>query len=139
MRTSRGFALAMLGLVAMLMPVHLAAQSGTFRITVPFDFAAGSQPFPAGEYWVSSNADGLIHLSSGDGRVNQAMLANPVYPKNRENWTGLVFRRYGSVYFLSRIWSGSDRGNELPKSAAEREMTAGIGQGVRVKVAASRQ
>ena len=129
----------MLGLVALLMPMHLAAQSGTFRITVPFDFAVESQPFAAGEYYVASNADGLVHISSADGRVNRAMLAYPVYPKDRGVRAGLVFRRYGDHYFLSRVWSGGDVGNELPRSRGEREALAKIEGGEPITVLASGQ
>jgi len=139
MKTSIRFTLAMLGLVALLMPMHLAAQSGTFRITVPFDFAADSQPFAAGVYYVSSSGDGVVHISSAGGEVNRAMLAYPVYPKSSGVRAGLVFRRYGDHYFLSRIWSGADVGSELPRSRGERETLAKIERAEPITVLASGQ
>jgi hypothetical protein len=139
MKTSIRFTLAMLGLVALLMPMHLAAQSGTFRIAVPFDFAVDSQAFAAGVYYVSSNGDGVVHISSAGGEVNRAMLAYPVYPTSRGMRAGLVFRRYGDDYFLSRVWSNADVGFDLPRSRGEREALAKIEHAEPITIVASGQ
>jgi hypothetical protein len=36
----------------------------------------------------------------------------------------LRFNRYGDRYFLSQVWTGTDQGQELARSQAEREQIA---------------
>jgi hypothetical protein len=81
---------------------------------------------PAGEYTIS-NVVGTKALAIGtrEGGVQayagSALLrADEGYPDTSE----LLFKRYGSQYFLSEVWSSNTSvGRELLKSGAERELT----------------
>src|SRR5271154_5526667 len=123
MKTNSTFALATLALAAILAPIHLAAQSSDLNVTIPFNFAVGSKALPAGEYRVSSE-QGVIRLDSVDGNAHMAALGIRVEAEKGEYKTSLVFKQYGDRYFLSQIWSGREAGTQLPRSAAEREMSA---------------
>jgi hypothetical protein len=123
MKTNSSFALATLALAAILAPIHLAAQSSNLNVTVPFGFAVGSKVMPAGDYRVTTDG-GLIRLDCVDRNAHMAAIGITVDAKHGEAKTSLVFKQYGDRYFLAQIWNGSDRGSELPRSAAEREMSA---------------
>jgi hypothetical protein len=121
MKTNSTFALATLGLAAILTPMHLAAQSNPMDVTVPFNFAIGAKALPAGDYKVTNDC-GIIRLDSVDGNAHMAAIGIAVETKNGE--TKLVFKKYGDRYFLAQVWSGAERGAELPRSAVERELSA---------------
>ncbi len=67
----------------------------------------------------------LTHYSSSAGLSQQSIATNGVFVQTnaasdqRDPATaGLVFRRYGSTYFLGEIWVGH-RAGELPESEIE--------------------
>lgn len=137
MKTSSRFSLAMLGLAAILAPMHLAAQSSNFTITIPFDFTVASKALPAGEYRVSTR-NGIVRVDSTDGDSHMAAVGFGVDDGNGEFKTSLVFKQYGDRYILSQIWGGTDHGTQLLKSAVERELMAKNQHGVAVTLLASR-
>ena len=123
MKTSSTLALATLGLAAILAPLQLAAQSSNLYVTVPFDFTIGSKALPAGDYRVSTER-GVIRMDCLDGDCHMAALGHAVDAERGDIKTALVFKHYGDRYFLAQIWSGTERGTELPDSAVERELSA---------------
>jgi len=109
-----------LSVIAALSIAGFAGLSGTLKANIPFDFMAGGQKFPAGDYAVRT---GIIQgtLEVRNLKTNQAVFA---ISQGLEVRAGskpqLVFRRYGNQYFLAKATDYSS-GIELPKSKAERE------------------
>ena len=101
-----------------------AQSARDLKVTVPFDFVAGSRTLPAGQYTVSqSNNWSAIVIRSAAPAAGAVMLTNRVESPGRQEIGKLVFHRYGDRYFLSEVW-GTDRstGSQLPKPAQEREL-----------------
>ena len=104
-------------------PAH-AQFNAALSVNVPFRYAAGSQSLPPGEYQVKSDPVNHRVLLQGNGKASILIGFNAV-SFNPANPCRLVFARYGSVYFLSEVWTGeSDYGIQLPKSKAEKEHLA---------------
>jgi hypothetical protein len=137
MKTNSTLALATLALAAVLAPMHLAAQSSNLTVTVPFNFTMGSKALPAADYRITIAGD-VIHLDTVDGDAHMVSLAIAVGAEGRYVEPKLVFKQYGNRYVLSQVWSGGDRGNELPKSAVERELSARNEPATTVTLAARR-
>jgi len=97
------------------------AQYGT-RATIPFDFAVGTQTFPAGVYkLVPSFAQTSLLRNEKRGLIY--IRTNSVVSREESSSARLIFHQYGGHYFLAQIWDkGSVVGQELPKSHAEIEM-----------------
>ena len=94
---------------------------------IPFDFNVGGETLPAGKYeFTNLNRRAypgvlIIRSSSSDDSRSVAIpaLANDAV-KTGDN-IGVVFNRYGTSYFLSRIdLRSSDLAVRLTKSSAER-------------------
>lgn len=103
--------------------INLAAQNSKVNVTVPFDFSVDANSFPAGDYTVSFLSDHVI-LIGGAGQPRKFVLATSVSSPSREGSASLVFHRYGSAYYLWRVWAGDTVGRELPVSKSERELIA---------------
>lgn len=112
----------------------LSAQ--TLRVTVPFEFVAGTTSFPAGQYTVLPS-NNVVQIRNDSNAKGAMMLSNGVIGHHAPGIAQLVFHVYGDQYFLSQIWSGDERGRELPPSHAEREQIAAHRSGKSVTVAAS--
>jgi len=101
-----------------------AQAAGEIRLKVPFDFYAGTQQLPAGEYTVrhvSSTGDALLRVenrhSSASATVLTFRVQSPAAPERGQ----LVFQKYGEQYFLTQVWTGGgDAGHELNESKRER-------------------
>jgi hypothetical protein len=53
------------------------------------------------------------------------VLTNAAQRSESDNSSKLVFHRYEGTYFLSQVWiTGNDRGKEILRSRAERELAA---------------
>jgi hypothetical protein len=77
-----------------------------------------------------------IHESIGPGIL---VPTNAAQRSVSDNSSKLVFHRYESTYFLSQVWiTGNDRGREVGRSPAEREMAAKTMQKDNTVVAAVR-
>ena len=111
---------------ASLAACSLMAQSASLRVTVPFDFVAGSSSFPAGEYLVqTSHAPNQVVVRSADAKKNAIMLSHGAQATSTPGQAELVFNVYDGRYFLSQVWTGdSSLGQELPASRAERQQIA---------------
>jgi hypothetical protein len=108
----------------------LAAQAQTssaprLTATIPFEFNARDQVWPAGEYTVTclnpASPNRVLRLSGKDGRSIVMQTTNTI-GDTRDNGR-LVFHRYGDKYFLSQAWlPADDNGLAIRKSRSEKEM-----------------
>src|SRR6266404_493838 len=110
--------------LALLMPVH--AQSNLHvTAVVPFDFVAGNERLPAGEYSVFAHttAQGVLVIRNRDEGTNLVRLTHSTQRPVPTERAMLVFRRYEDKYFLYQVWTtGEVSGYELPKSRTERSV-----------------
>jgi hypothetical protein len=100
------------------------AQTHSVKADVPFDFTVNHAKMPAGTYTISSvGLGGTLAIRSADNKVVRLVNANYAESNMPSDRTKLVFRCYGTRYFLSQIWTeGDNRGRQLPKAAAESEI-----------------
>lgn len=91
-------------------------------VTVPFEFAAGDKVLPAGDYIVQVNPERGSVVLLGEHRsrilltIRKELRTVPVLGK-------LVFRRYGTSFFLAEVWSQNNAtGAMLPPSSREKEL-----------------
>jgi hypothetical protein len=109
-----------------------------FKADVSFDFAAGNQTLPAGEYTVDHMIAGRVILKSVDQKRGILVLGNAIRSVGSQKDSKLVFHRYGNRYFLAEVWaSATDSGNQVPKSRLERELAGGQPAPERIMVAAT--
>lgn len=102
----------------------IAQTKGDVVAVIPFPFVVAGHTLLAGRYIVSPvNENTLrIHQSMGPGML---VPTNAAQRPESDDSSKLVFHRYEGTYFLSQVWiTGNDRGRELHRSAAEREMAA---------------
>ena len=94
------------------------------KANIPFAFNIGNTSLPAGEYTLASHhGSRVIYVEDARGAVRvvfQLMVgAAPVSGSDSK----LVFRAYGTRYYLGGVWNATMRsGGGLLKTAAEREM-----------------
>jgi len=115
---------AVMALTAMAM-TRVAQAQEAMVVNVPFDFVAGNQNLPAGEYAVKvSQTDARILLiERKDATASMFVGTNPVDANKTQSESKLVFNRYGDRYFLSQVWNeGNSRGRQLMKTAREKEI-----------------
>jgi hypothetical protein len=116
---------ALIGLGLLLATASAYAQTGVVKANVPFNFIVNKTEIPAGTYMiepVGSNG-GAVSIENSDRTVVKVLLPQSCEATNAPEKTKLVFRRYGSEYFLSQIWTaGNSRGLEVPKSDRESEV-----------------
>ncbi|HSA93476.1 MAG TPA: hypothetical protein VLE48_10730 [Terriglobales bacterium] len=102
-----------------------AQSDRSITVKVPFDFVVENQKLPAGEYRVqalhSDRSDRMLLRREGGGAVT-TVFTLPVRTLDAASESKLVFKRYGSQYFLSQIWMQSaDAGREVLIGRAEQE------------------
>jgi hypothetical protein len=112
--------------LALMMSTAAQAQSTHLKITVPFEFTAGTVQLPAGEYEVktvgpsggpllsirSLNSDKGLYIGS-----NSCQSLNPVADAK------LGFHRYGQQYFLAEVWNRhSSVGHQIQISSRQTEL-----------------
>ncbi|MGC2529299.1 MAG: hypothetical protein WA639_16235 [Candidatus Acidiferrum sp.] len=96
-----------------------------FVVNIPFDFVAGNQLLPAGEYSVkiSGTQHTLLLIDRKYSLASPFLNTNAVDASEIQSQSKLVFNRYGHRYFLSLIWGAGDfQGRQLQKSAREKEI-----------------
>jgi len=100
------------------------AQTSKVQADIPFNFVVNSATMPAGAYSISTvGMDGTLLIRGTDNKTVRLVNANYAQSNAPSTRTKLVFRCYGTRYFLSQIWTeGNDRGRQLPKTAAESEV-----------------
>ena len=116
----------------------IAQTKGDVVADIPFPFEVAGHTLLAGRYIVSPVSENTlrIHESMGPGIL---VTTNAAQRSESDDSPKLVFHRYEGTYFLSQVWStGNDRGREVPRSPAEREMAAKTMQKGNTVVAAIR-
>jgi hypothetical protein len=123
MKQSLARALAAVVLVlAMAVPV-LAQQTGPMKVTVPFNFVVENERIPAGNYTIERIANGRLRIHTKDGQFSTTFLVIPTQGRTTSEEARLVFRRYGSEYFLAKIWTpGQEAGWEVLQGKLETEL-----------------
>lgn len=126
--------LAIATVLTTMMVVSAHAQNAsTITVTIPFEFTAANKTLPAGDYVLRlEDSRSELKIQKSDRSTAEFVLINPVYGRDLQNQSKLVFHRYGSQYFLAQMWIvGSSNGEELQPSTRER--------GIRREMAALRQ
>ena len=102
----------------------IAQTKGDVVAVIPFPFVVAGHTLPAGRYIVSPVNENTLRIR--DSRSpGMFVLTNAAQRSESANSSKLVFHRYENTYFLSQMWiTGNDRGREVPRSRAEREMAA---------------
>ncbi|MGH9496986.1 MAG: hypothetical protein ACRD3B_18460 [Candidatus Sulfotelmatobacter sp.] len=128
MKSSRITVSVAFGLFVLLTPAF--AQTNAFKVTVPFQFAAGKQTLPAGEYMVKVNSPAVLQLSRLDGPgIAIIMTSSTGGGPNQDPRPRLVFHSYGDHHFLAQVWINDvNIGHELSASGAELESARAGGQ-----------
>lgn len=98
------------------------AQSGAFRIDVPFAFTANNKTLPAGTYIVRPASDSRIlwTIQSAHERPGVYLMAGSLSSPSQDSYARLTFRRYGDRNFLIGFSSSSYQ-VALGKSASEKD------------------
>jgi hypothetical protein len=115
-----------------------AQPSQHLHVNVPFDFAAGVNSLPAGEYVVGiSYSPNSVWIRSADGKQGFVILTHGASSESKRNTAKLVFHVYGDRYFLARAFAGGPDGEEIAPSHDELELNASRHASKTVTVAAS--
>jgi hypothetical protein len=102
-------------------PAH--AQS-RLKANVPFDFVLGQTTMRADTYRIVSDGS-FIALVDANGKSRYSMyLAGSDAADHYNGAPYLVFTRYGTETFLSKIVFSTDRSYDLPRSSREKELAA---------------
>lgn len=119
--------LTLIGVLSLLMAAGSAyAQTIHVKGDIPFSFIVNKETLPAGQYDFKSLglSDGkVILVRDADGNAVTTINNMRTESMTTCKETKLVFRRYGSRYFLHQIWVAGERsGQQLPKSPRETEV-----------------
>ena len=109
-----------LGLLFAVSAAH--AQDSGVKANIPFDFVAGNQVLPAGEYLVTPEGSSgqVVLIRSSDNKAAKFATAFGCSSSRPSDKTKLVFHTMGGRYYLYQVWTaGYDQGRELPKSKIE--------------------
>ncbi len=117
-------AVVAISLVATLSIAGMASVFGRLKADIPFDFMVNGKQMPAGKYEVkSADIGNTIAVHSADR--SKAVVAQAATTDSRKGGEPrLVFRRYGSQYFLAKVVSDT-QSIELSRTKAEREAAKG--------------
>ncbi len=101
-----------------------AQTTNQFTADIPFDFHVGGERFPAGEYTIRclnpSSDVKILQLRKTDGESSVVLHTNSIVGRINRN-SRLVFSRYGTQYYFSLAWLGSESlGMQAVKSRQEK-------------------
>ena len=124
----------MAAFVASLAITPARAQS-RLEANVPFDFVLGQTTMKADSYRIASDGAFVVFVEA-DGRARYSMYVRGSDAADHHNGAPyLVFTRYGTETFLSRIVLSTDRTFDLPRSSREEELAARLNSNEQVAVA----
>jgi hypothetical protein len=104
-----------------------AESEARVAVSIPFDFVVGKNVLKAGSYEVEVLQSGTVDLWSADaGRHYIALLVPGSLSNGQSGDPHLVFTRYGSEAFLSKVAMSVDANYELPISGREKELIHGM-------------
>jgi len=116
-------ALAVMSLCGVLAAPIVQAQSDPLVANIPFEFNVGKAVLPSGEYGIKLVNPTTLMIESKKGHQAAFTTTIGVSSPKREDIGKLVFNRYGTQYFLSKVWRwGETVGRELSKSRTEIEV-----------------
>ena len=108
-----------------------SAQIGdtTIEANITHAFIVGDKTLPAGKYEIRALYDSdpnTFEIRSANGHIGAVFETHSAQANRTPRKTELVFNKFGYSYFLSQIWlEGSDLGNELEKTKAEKKLEEG--------------
>ena len=122
MKLQKGSVLTMIATLVLLLGAAAQAQHlvTIVNVNVPFEFFAGKQQFPAGEYSVVSEGPYMLQLRNAKAQTVAIFSTKPVESQVQSNSAKLEFVVADGDHILSQVWSeGATRGQELflPKAA----------------------
>jgi hypothetical protein len=91
-------------IVASIVSSNALAQGYGIQAKVPFDFRVSDKTLPSGTYTITSPANGLVRIQSRD-RGGSAVAQTTYNGNESTGGCKLVFRKYGSQYFLKEVLS----------------------------------
>jgi hypothetical protein len=99
-------------------------QNSKINVNVPFSFVVGTKTLPPGQYTVDDHSD-FVTIISADWKGSLVRSnTSSVEPSTAHQPECLVFRRYGTHYFLSEVWlNDRNRGLRLGNGTLERELS----------------
>jgi hypothetical protein len=104
--------------------VSADAQSSTKQTAnIPFEFVVGNHEMSAGKYDVDGITSGglVVRIRNASNADSTTRLTSTIVRIKAPDKGKLVFRRYGSTYFLTEVWrAGDPNGRELVKSSREK-------------------
>jgi hypothetical protein len=112
-----------------IVPAHAQGLSAN----VPFDFVLGKTTMKADTYRIQVEG-GFVAIVGVQGTTNYALLLPGGDAAIRDGKPYLIFTRYGTESFLSRIVFSADNICNLPRSVREKEMMAHLPAGEQVAV-----
>ena len=118
------------GLFAATLTASLHAQTMNMQASIPFDFQIGNTVLPSGEYSIRHSGGVLfVKQTSGAHKSGIFLTVGEDRPVGATGAGTLLFNRYGSTYFLSKVWSAeSKEARAAPQSPREKELARHIGQ-----------
>jgi hypothetical protein len=112
-------------------PAH--AQS-RLEANVPFDFVLGQSTMKADNYRIATEGS-FVAFVDADGRARYSMYVPGSDAADSHNGAPyLVFTRYGTETFLSRIVFSTDHTYDLPRSSKEKELAARLNSDQQIAV-----
>jgi hypothetical protein len=108
-----------------------SAQIGdtTIEADITHAFIVGNTTLPAGKYEIRALYDtdpNTFEIRSANGHTAAIFETHSAQANRTPRKTELVFNKFGDSYFLSQIWlEGSDLGNEVEKTKAEKKLEEG--------------
>jgi hypothetical protein len=101
----------------------MAQDTSVMKATIPFDFQAGSERMPAGQYEIDKLSGAVILLRGPAAHTSEFLIVHSAEVSQPPNHSSLIFTRYGDRYFLHQVWTaGETNGQECPTSRAEKEV-----------------
>jgi hypothetical protein len=103
--------------------VVMAQSRPRVTASIPFEFGVGNKVLPAGKYTIRnlSSSSPVMVISSLDNKEIVNVNTQTASSLRASSRTKLIFRRYGSQYFLAQVWfTGEHDGTDFPTSKAER-------------------
>lgn len=109
------------------------AQDARISVNIPFDFVLGKATLKAGTYRVETQGT-FLSIAGAEGRTSYTLLLAGGNVASRNGEPYLVFTRYGTESFLSRVVFSAHDNYDLPRSSKEKEIMAHLPSGEQVAV-----
>ena len=103
------------------------AQSTVIRANVPFEFHAGDQMLPAGQYQFTLDPlTKRIAVQAIEGSGVAIVAAGQYKVQTRDEGVSLTFNKYGDAYFLRAVTDGNDVAYHWGPSKKERSVSRSL-------------